>query len=449
MNEKLPRRSNFSVTRLIALGFTLTSLPTSAASATDPLPTSRSAASRDSGFPPPVAWPANAIQPLTEERIGALPATEQAAWRAYLIASAERARRATNRDRHESPAASTTSVPPAGAARSQGVRLDAPAEWYTSEAARGIADRVAQWQTPAGGWKKTGDYSRAPVAADEQKDVWSAGTFDNDATVSELRYLALAIDASEQNSRSNVWRDAFQRGLDYVFAAQYPNGGFPQIYPLVGGYHDAITFNDDAIVHILKLLQDLASGQPPFRFVAPELAAVARERATRGLACVLAAQIEAANGERSVWCQQHDALTLKPCAARNYEPISASSAESAGLVQLLMSLPQPTADIAAAIDGAMKWFENRALREVIWDRTATRGSGLVTTPGAPDSWARFYDIETGRPIFGDRDRSIHFTVTEISEERRRGYAWYTTRPATLHAKYLVWQKQHTVPRRLP
>ena len=38
--------------------------------------------------------------------------------------------------------------------------------------------------------------------------------------------------------RARPWRAAFQRGLEYIFAAQYPNGGFPQIYPLAGGYHD-------------------------------------------------------------------------------------------------------------------------------------------------------------------------------------------------------------------
>ncbi len=32
-------------------------------------------------------------------------------------------------------------------------------------------------------------------------------------------------------------------------------------------------------------------------------------------------------------------------------------------------------------------------------------------------------METNRPIYGDRDGKIHYTLEEISEERRRGYAW--------------------------
>jgi hypothetical protein len=38
--------------------------------------------------------------------------------------------------------------------------------------------------------------------------------------------------------------------------------------------------------------------------------------------------------------------------------------------------------------------------------------------------ARLYELETDRPVFGDRDRTIHNAVEEISLERRNGYGWY-------------------------
>ena len=49
-------------------------------------------------------------------------------------------------------------------------------------------------------------------------------------------------------------------------------------------------------------------------------------------------------------------------------------------------------------------------------------------PGALPLWARYYDLATGRPIFGDRDRTIHDDVHDLSAERRNGYAWFTTAP---------------------
>jgi PelA/Pel-15E family pectate lyase len=138
------------------------------------------------------------------------------------------------------------------------------------------------------------------------------------------------------------------------------------------------------------------------------------------------------------WPQQLDPLTLKPCAARNFEPISECSNESVGLTLFLMSIPQPSRQISAAIDGAMAWFKQRALHGVTWDRNATAGTGLVEKPGAPELWARFYEIGTGRPVFGDRDRTIHYAVTEISEERRHGYGWFNNRATELPAAYAKW-----------
>jgi len=34
-----------------------------------------------------------------------------------------------------------------------------------------------------------------------------------------------------------------------------------------------------------------------------------------------------------------------------------------------------------------------------------------------------YELGTNRPIYGDRDKKIHYSLEEISEERRKGYSW--------------------------
>ena len=70
----------------------------------------------------------------------------------------------------------------------------------------------------------------------------------------------------------DAYRKAFDKGVVYLLNAQYPNGGFPQVYPLQGGYHDAITFNDNAFAQVADLLATVAARQGDFAFVAPELA---------------------------------------------------------------------------------------------------------------------------------------------------------------------------------
>lgn len=414
-------RSTSRVPCLLLSALALAGPPASAR----PLDSSQPLASVDG----PRDWPPDAYLPVTPDRVSRLPASEQAAWRAYLDASQRQARRLPALSAPESAPAGPMSTAPRGGRHSRGLPLEAAAGWYTSEEARTIADRVVARQTAVGAWTKGNDYTRLREKdgpADEV-DVWSRGTLDNNATTAEMRFLARVI-AADRSQRTRAWRSAFLRALDYLFAAQYPNGGFPQVYPLAGGYHDAVTYNDSALRNALFVLSSVAERRPGYAFVPDAQRAKAEKRLRLGVACILASQIRAGDGRRTVWCQQHDALTLRPCAARTFEPIAACASESATLVEFLMTLSPRSPAIEAAIDDAVAWFSRVALHDLVWDRMSVAGSGLTKVPGAPLLWARLYEIGNDRPVFGDRDRTIHYSVTELSSERRLGYAWYGTWP---------------------
>lgn len=61
--------------------------------------------------------------------------------------------------------------------------------------------------------------------------------------------------------RLRVGERSGRAGLDYLLAAQYPNGGWPQFYPLRSDYSRHITFNDDAMTDVLALLEDVANAR--------------------------------------------------------------------------------------------------------------------------------------------------------------------------------------------
>lgn len=395
---------------------------------------------------PPKPWPEKAFEPLTEERIAALPEGEQPAWREYL----ERSRKIAASLPKKRVAEVSPAVAPAkstGARHSRPLKHDAVAEFYATEETRALADRVVVWQSAAGGWTKGIDYAAAPAASRSSGDSWSAGTFDNNATVSELRFLARAISAAPADDmRAEAWRAAFLRGLQYVFDAQYPNGGYPQIYPLAEGYHDAITYNDNAMGRVLEFLADIAESRPGFAFVPAEQRAEAQRRFALGIACVLKTQIVEPSGRRTVWGQQHDMLTLKPCAARKFEPISASAAESASIIRLLMKRTPVTAEKLVAIEAAVAWFEKVALRDAVWDRSTLPASPsrLVEQKGAPLLWARMYELETDLPVFGDRDELVHYAVGEISAERQKGYSWFADWPDAALKDFQKWRAKLSV-----
>lgn len=392
---------------------------------------------------------------LTRERILKLPAAEQKPWLEYLERS--------QRQRAADKAAFAAEVKTAGAkpdpehsfgAHSLPMRREAA--WYGAAEARRIADNVVSFQTPAGGWGKNLDLSREPRQKGERfapdnvshflepddydkpaDPEWNyIGTIDNDATTTELNYLEKVI-AAAPAAVSAPWRAAYRRGVEYLLQAQYPNGGWPQVWPLEGGYHDAITFNDDAVTETIEVLRHAEN----LDFVPAGLRARSRDAVERGLRCTLASQIRV-NGKLTGWAQQEDMLTLEPVSARNFEMPAISAGESASIALLLMDLQEPTLEARRAIEAVAAWFEKTKIYG--WNyRHTEQGRMLVADPGAGPIWPRYARIGDDKPIFGDRDKSIHDAVNELSLERRNGYGWYGDEPQKALERYAEWKKAGT------
>jgi PelA/Pel-15E family pectate lyase len=396
-------------------------------------------------------------EPVTEARISRLPKAEQAAWLAYLARSraslaADKAALAAERGGGPVPAA-----PAPGPSGGAGMPLDRPAEWYAGAEARHVADTVLSFQTPAGGWGKNVDrsgparlrgqhyvpvehlpaFAKGDIQADES---WNyVGTIDNNATTSELRFLA-RVQAALPGKEGDAYRAALLKGLRYLLAAQYPNGGWPQVYPLQGGYHDALTYNDGAFAQVAELLSEAGRRRGDYGSVRADIAAAATSAADRAVKLVLKTQVMV-GGRRAVWGQQHDALTLEPVGARNFEPAALSSDESGDLLIFLMHQPR-TLQIEAAVRDGAEWLRAHTVRDVAWKKgEASEGRRLVAAPGAGPLWSRFYDITSFKPVFGDRDKSIHDDVNELSAERRNGYSWYNNGPARALRVYEQWKAQ--------
>ncbi|HEY1577522.1 MAG TPA: pectate lyase [Terracidiphilus sp.] len=400
-----------------------------------------------------------AAQSLTAARISALPVSERDAWLAYLKRSEQQEK--LDRAALVSERQGMKDLPPDPplGSSSRSMPLDREASWYGSPEARHIADVIVSFQTPAGGWGKNMTMSGAvrargqsfvpdnsnrlpsPGDFDAARDPsWHyVGTLDNDATTTEMHFLA-KVQANIPKADAEVYRAAFLRGARYLLAAQYPNGGWPQVWPLEGRYHDAITFNDDAIYNATELLTDVSEGKPEDAFVPEELRNKAASAVANGLKCILAAQFRVA-GRETIWGQQVDMLTLKPVAARNYEPAALASEESAHLLTYLMSLPRPSAQVKIAIADGISWLREHAIynKAVVGSRNTPEGRHLIDQQGAGPLWARFYSLDTEKPIFGDRDKTLHDDMNEISLERRNGYAWFNTAPAAALSEYDTWK----------
>ena len=142
--------------------------------------------------------------------------------------------------------------------------------WYSTAEALRIADNVLLYQRSSGGWPKNIDMTASLSERDStnlaSQKTTKDSTIDNGATYTQLAFLARVYTQQSQPRH----RDGFSKGLDYLFEAQYANGGWPQFYPDRSGYYRHITFNDGAMIGVMKLLRDVANKKADYLFVDEE-----------------------------------------------------------------------------------------------------------------------------------------------------------------------------------
>jgi PelA/Pel-15E family pectate lyase len=321
-----------------------------------------------------------------------------------------------------------------------------PAAYYATDEARALADNVLYYQNVDHGWPKNVDMTSrsAPKAG---------STIDNRATTTQIELLARVFQATG----CGEYETAMLGGVEFLLAAQYDNGGWPQVYPKPEGYHKHITFNDDAMIHVLQVLRAIARGTAPYASVHASLKAQAQTAVQKGIECVLGCQIPMDGGQRG-WCAQHDEVTLKPAQARTYELPSVSGSEGALITRFLMTIDPPTPEIRAAVEGAIAWFQAVQIKGIRIEKTvdASQPTGedrvVVQDASAPPIWARFYELSSNKPIFSSRCEvpecktdpffMRRYTLAEIENERRVGYAWYGDWPADAIREYQAWKLKY-------
>lgn len=260
--------------------------------------------------------------------------------------------------------------------------------------------RVAQWARDALAaiQSKEGGF---PHEWDPAKGPGGYGSYDDRVTSGALQFLVALAKAEPDNATTMA---VIKKVGDFLLASQYPNGGFPQTYPSGRTDYDrCITFNDGAMANAIRSCLLLYHYLGDERFLAA---------AKRGGDCIIA--LQGGEGEEA-WAQQYDPETLEPAWARKFEPPGYSANESVGVCDLLVELAFELKDekYLEPLPKAFAWFDAVEM--------------------ADGNRARLYEVGTGVPIYGRRDKA------EIVYDRAKatdGYSWegkwYPTRAKALY-----------------
>ncbi|WP_373229848.1 pectate lyase [Cohnella sp.] len=303
---------------------------------------------------------------------------------------------------------------------------------FTGDLAQAIqqANNLVSWQMDHGGWTKAMPYNRPWNTIEKKSSQFGPtgielGTIDNNATINEIRFISQVY----QETNDAAYKESIRRGIDFILDMQYDTGAWPQVYPERGSPGDGVyysnyaTFNDNAMINVLELIDDIVNQAYPFDSAIVDNATVEAlmQAKSLGIEYILRSQIEV-DGVLTAWCAQHDPYTYEPRSARAYEHPSISGSESVGIVRYLAAQPNQTEEIQRAVMGALEWFDSVKLEGIRYVSADPNGVYFVEDPSAV-SWYRFYEIGTNKGIFSGRDGMIKYSIQEIEQERRDGYSW--------------------------
>jgi hypothetical protein len=271
--------------------------------------------------------------------------------------------------------------------------------------AKKTADALIYGQHPLGGWHYFIDFdknglkewyekvaSRFIVGWEEYRHYYGNCTFDDNTTQGPTRFiLHLYIKTLDP-----AYLEPLRKALNFMLISQYPNGGWPQRYPLryefvhdgLADYTSYYTLNDGAMNDIIDVLLEAYEFLGDERYL---------EAAKRGGDFFMVAQ---GPEGKAAWTDQFD-MNLQPAWGRTHEPASFQVRYTTSTIQQLEKLFLYTGDrrYLRPIPAALDWMESVIIG--------------VSDKGEP-KYATWYDPQTNFPI-------IRETLPEINSE---GYVKY-------------------------
>lgn len=267
---------------------------------------------------------------------------------------------------------------------------------YFYKAAEKAAAALIWGQSNEGGWNYVIDFAgdrslknwyntigKNGWRLEEFQHYYGNDTYDDDVSSDAARFL-LRLYLEKLDPK---YKPALDKAINFVLKSQYPNGGWPQRYPLKYDFNKAghpdytsfYTFNDDVIWENLYFLIQCYQTLGDERFLDP---------IRRGMDFYYISQ--QANG---AWGQQYD-MQMHVAGARTYEPAAYLPRTTLWNSLLLLKFYQYTGDrkYLSRIPDAIAWLDKVKLPESM-------------TENGKYTHSLFVEVGTDKPIFVHRKGS--------------------------------------------
>ena len=277
-------------------------------------------------------------------------------------------------------------------------------------------DLLVAGQLPNGGFTQELQVTSAGVRGVHQLKPYPAeprpagrGVLENNATDRATELLLRLFDVTKEAR----YKNAADKAVNFLLAAQYPCGAFPQRYPSSNGYDKYYTLNDGATTDAILRLISYYRRTGDSRFLA-----AARKAGDWLLTSVLPSPAPG-------WAEQYD-RDNRPAKARVFEPPGVGTEVTYLAVEALMELHLVTGrkEYLTPAETALAWLKTTQIQ-----------------PGGRSY--RLYSMATGQPIFVDRVTGVlHDDLLALPDEQRpRWYSgpFFLQRPAAPMTVAETWE----------
>jgi PelA/Pel-15E family pectate lyase len=288
-------------------------------------------------------------------------------------------------------------------------------EKFYLDAATEPAEALIYGQLQSGGWTNCIDFDpngqRVAIYRNGKGNGKNYSSLDDGQTQSAIRFLVLT-DRAYGFGHKKIHESALL-ALDALLAAQFPNGGFPQVwkspveqqpiikagYPnydwrtegKIKNYWDMYTLNDNVPGYVAQTLIDANKVYHDEKYIT----------ALRHLGdFLLLAQMP---DPQPAWAQQYN-YQMNPIWARKFEPPAIAGDESQEAIETLLEIYAATGDrkYLEPIPRALDYLKRSLLLD-----------GRL---------ARFYELKTNKPLYMSRRGDV-YTLTYDDSDLPSHYAW--------------------------
>lgn len=284
-------------------------------------------------------------------------------------------------------------------------------DWYL-DAARETAAALIYGQLQSGGWTNSISFEPNGKLTAAYRNGRGKGrnysTLDDGITPSALRFLMRVDEATKFEDKAI--HESVEIGLAALLAAQYANGGFPQVWsgpvskqPIVKArypeydwrtenrvkeYWNCYTLNDNVVGQVADTLAEAHAVYKDEKY----LKALSR----LGEFLILAQMPAPQPG----WAQQYD-FEMRPVWARKFEPPALSGRETEDAIAALLTVHRLTGDarMLEPIPRALEWLRQSKLKD--------------------SQLARYYELKTNKPLYMTTGYLLTYDDSDVPQH----YGW--------------------------